>query len=1497
MSIGRIAKPLPGERVVALSPGDAGEAAATWLRRPNLFPGRALTAPTLDARSAWAAGRIAQRGQAFTAGVVRGLETGYVVGDPPGEGERPAVRLYLGAGRGLAASGEDVVVARDQEVDFWALQVVAPPGVFEGGGFGGGGVLQPRAVGPTLGELLDELPDALPRAGVLLLQPALVDKADVDPEDPCDRCACDDGVVGFEDWRYADAVRLLWYAWPEDWRPLPATGAAFRNRLAWTVFDGERALGDDEVMPWELVGVPVALVGVDGDFLPTFADRAAVVRRGGRGRHSRLHLVTAPGGLGASPRLPGLWQARIEQLAEQVAEMGEPVPEPGELAASFGRLPPFGLLPRNVLDLDTLESGFFPETFDLDAVPVPVEQLDLAVRESAGLAPVDMAVGERVRILVPVSQASYEPRLLMTEEIDPEFQETLSRFLTNRTRALAGRQSVRVKSSVLVEALEGEAPPVPDPSEDPRAVEPESLEGWVPEAAGGHLVPLGAGVHGHGFEDATATLATGEGRSFYAWAYLDPDLPPRTLMLEWRRGQAERRAYWGENLIELGTDGNVTRMPMGDLPPLGRWVRLEVPAALLDYESSEIHGMVFRLYDGRAAFGPAGVVDEEGEVPWFDGTLPEGADTERDGAPTFLTANELLAPFDDRHGVVPAEDDAADPDGVSEALAELADDARLTGALSGAEMSQLEARGVEGFIAYLGSRADRADDLVNYGFLKVQTDVYRVRQLVLGNTDATRLAVSPALAQIAKAETAVASQENISTLFDRLRQSGGEGGPAGAEGASPAGGPVAGPSGASAASGPSASMMAAPQPVSAFSGATRAGTAGGTVSGETLFAGASAPLLRGGLVEGGLSGGVVFGGGVLQPSGGVFERPVGEITSPRVAPSTVEVLRAQTFGTPIVATTATYTPKDITNATPLVGNFEIRTLSLAERLQPPRAQEARDYSTSSRHEAVLGLVRLADELRAQDGEMPGLFEGIDVYGVSGDPFLEADTGGEEDEDPVVSLRLPLARFITGPSRATLLPALLAPPRRDTVDEAQYFSDTADLADRTVALLRQVEGRVKRYREAIAACEATRAVVQGQLRALFVRERGWTEVLEEARHDVAVTRAIMAEELERLAAINRRRAEILEREVRFLAYVRPRAADNIAAAASRPLDPGLLDAPVPTCLRESGAVPDELREMLTVVREAPAEWYRLRTPLLDGLDRVDLLLKVVRTAQIRAARAQEGPALQIAAPASGLAAAIGKVQVLQRQRVSLPRSRSLQLDVARLAQLSWKGVRAEAARVVSLGDLIDGEHGQASVARNAAAFFERFGRVAGCLHAGFSEVLPSIRLDWAEILSEFDQAPNLRNLSSLPRWPEIGYEERRRLQGLVDWLFDQLDPKEPEARGLVDDVVRMCVLLASHAPVGRIVAGRLPRPVTARPGVRIPLLPLDAGRLRVGMHALVYRANAIVARAVVEDVGTAEASARVTYTAQASVELDQDVRVQFAQASAISIASSAAFGAR
>jgi hypothetical protein len=321
------------------------------------------------------------------------------------------------------------------------------------------------------------------------------------------------------------------------------------------------------------------------------------------------------------------------------------------------------------------------------------------------------------------------------------------------------------------------------------------------------------------------------------------------------------------------------------------------------------------------------------------------------------------------------------------------------------------------------------------------------------------------------------------------------------------------------------------------------------------------------------------------------------------------------------------------------------------------------------------------------------------------------------------------------------------------------------------------------------------------------------------------------------------------------------------------------------------MPDELADMLKVVREAPAAWFVDVPALLDKLDRSELLLRTLRSAQWRtsllAQRASVAPAT---VGTSRIATALA--QVLTRQAPLLAaRAEGLnRLQLPLLAASTWQGLRSQVQEVVSLGDLMEGEHGRGEVSRRAAELFDRIAGVCSCLHAEFSAVLPSIRLDWAELMSQFDEAPPLRDLSNLPRFSEIGSVDRRQMQAYADWLFARADPRQALAQALVNDLVRMCLLLASHAPVGRIVAGRLARPVSSvRPGVSLPLAALEPARLRVGMQALVYRNNAVVARAVVEDIGTAEVSARVLHVAAGNESLGTDVRVHFDDAAEVSAA--------
>jgi hypothetical protein len=1634
VTIQTIASPLPGERVLGLSPGTAAEAALTWLRRPNLFPGRGLTAASLQQRQQWQAGHLVQRASTWLAGIDTGMEVQFA-----SEGPAPGVvTVTVDRGLALSASGEDVVLQRPLHCRLVDIPVVAPPGFFvNGSGVGNsgpGGTLLPRGIGATLGQLPAAARATLPAVGVLVLQPVQVDTADLDPLDPCDRSAFDEGTEAdasvFEDWRTGDAVRLLWYVWPGEWRalPQPADAQQLRNAVAWTVFQAEAQLARDDAMPWDAFGVPVALAALQPPsttLSPAWLDRASVARRGGRARDAHLRSVGTR--LAADPRLPPLWQARIEQLAEQVAAMDGATAV--DLSRAFLRyLPPAGLLPRNCFDPQAQQSEFFPPQFDLDAAPVPVEQLDLALRASAGLAPLDLGAQESVRLLVPVPLVHWEPRLLIREVVEAEFQRTLDRHLLERARALGARQGLRYKAAMLSHALDGQVPTVPSYKDDPGATEPETLKPWgEPPPGGGHRSALQVGFHQHFFDGATPTFDVAVGESMFVWVCLDPDHPPRTLMLQWhgvsKAGASwEHRAYWGEDAIALGgPDGSAAHFRAGDLPTPGAWVMLAVPAASLGLEKATLDGMAFSLQDGRAAYGLAGARTGNSWRKWFCNFLPLSARAQGNEPWDLLSGNDLWAPFDPHDGVVPSLPEivfsasagdilvpgdsgaagtravptsgfnvryvaastwrghmmqleatataniltlnGATPDKLrswiyldeltpprsilayvvhtavdatgkatgggrvnvsywgenrfaefskispgSESLATVAKQAGplpqsgtwtelelplteqgefkpgrvrvlavlflafggdlafsdlfirrgtpadaplvrvwplsvngdtttpavkpvlnaklifqhnlgvltptpsarigtvriytalirdpLIQRLSGHEQSQILLRGLAGFADYLRTRIDRADDITDFGFAHMQVDMHRIRQMMLSTSDAARLAVSPALAAIAKSDSALVVQSQIREYIGTVRAAAG-----GVRSVAPA----VKPAGAAAA----VNLAAAPAPV---------------------------------------------------------------VASSFTAKATIVSTQARLIAQPRA-------PLNIVYAQPVIGLSEIRTTAIADRLKQPPSTEARDYALANRHRTVRALLDLLEAFMAEDsGAMPALLDGFDIFGLDGDPFLE---NAQDRKRKLLDFR----------GNAALLAKLLTPPvlLNSTVDEASLFTQTVSLSDNTIAILRQLEARLIVYRDALTRGESALAELQADISGTRQRLNAVEDSLAEARHDVSVARALLAEETERIADINTRRSRVLAEEVKFLAYIRPRETDNLRPTPTHAVDPALAEAPVPACLREHPELADSLVDMLSVVREAPANWFVKLPVLMQRLDRVDYLQRSLLTAQVRVAAGLAVPRAIAPPSASKLGQAAARVSARQAEALA-PRWAALQaLDLTVLASATWKTVQVQAQQVLSFGDLADGTHGRSDVAQAAANELHGIRSIVACLHAEFSGIPPALRLAWAETLSEFDEAPSLRNLASLQRWSEIDSIDRRQMQAYVDWLFGQIEPNQPQAVALVNDVVRMCLLLASHAPVDRIVTGRLARPVTGvSPGIRIPLRVLDAAPVRVGMQAVLYRGDAVVARAVVEDLAALEVSAHVIHTATAKVDLGDDVRVHFDDAAMLSL---------
>ena len=444
MKVSPLPNSLPGEHVVGVEPVLKPDMELSWNRRLRLYTGRTLTDTALKTEQANRAGRLATRGQVVSPGVVTGLEID-IERTPDGE-----IFYQLSAGLGVTLSGEDVVVPSLLRVHVLDTRVVAPAEVLQGAvppendrpsGFS----LFARDVGPILSDFAK--PDtSLSHIGILLLQPIvahLVGK--YDDSDPCER---DPRSDAFEDWQLVDGCRLLYYAWPTEFLNLPAmiepasatdvqhrqALGVWRNRIAYTIFQEEANYGPDQFLPWLEFGVPIGLVAFDNDWKPLFIDNYAVRREGGKPKQ-RSTLANESGGIdlgrdinGQLPLVanPFLWQARVQQFSEQLAEELPSEASFDDLAGHFAFLPPAGLMPKELLQFYNTRQAkdsnlstriglgqFFPTYYHVEAVPSPVEQLDVPLESSASLAPFDLsALEEQVRLLVPVPQIYFEPGLL-----------------------------------------------------------------------------------------------------------------------------------------------------------------------------------------------------------------------------------------------------------------------------------------------------------------------------------------------------------------------------------------------------------------------------------------------------------------------------------------------------------------------------------------------------------------------------------------------------------------------------------------------------------------------------------------------------------------------------------------------------------------------------------------------------------------------------------------------------------------------------------------------------------------------------------------------------------------------------------------------------------------------------------------------------------------------------------------------------------------------------
>ncbi len=119
----------------------------------------------------------------------------------------------------------------------------------------------------------------------------------------------------------------------------------------------------------------------------------------------------------------------------------------------------------------------------------------------------------------------------------------------------------------------------------------------------------GSGITQHFFTGANPGLKIGEGDKFFAYVYLDPKNPPKTVMLQFNDGTWEHRAFWGDDAIAFGSGDTDGHRRLGDLPKTGEWVRLEVDAARVGLPAGKLlNGWAFTQFDGHCYWDKAGVI-------------------------------------------------------------------------------------------------------------------------------------------------------------------------------------------------------------------------------------------------------------------------------------------------------------------------------------------------------------------------------------------------------------------------------------------------------------------------------------------------------------------------------------------------------------------------------------------------------------------------------------------------------------------------------------------------------------------------------------------------------------------------------------------------------------------------------------------------------------------------------------------------------------------------
>ncbi|MDH3661542.1 MAG: hypothetical protein OEU92_16195, partial [Alphaproteobacteria bacterium] len=601
----------------------------------------------------------------------------------------------------------------------------------------------------------------------------------------------------------------------------------------------------------------------------------------------------------------------------------------------------------------------------------------------------------------------------------------------------------------------------------------------------------------------------------------------------------------------------------------------------------------------------------------------------------------------------------------------------------------------------------------------------------------------------------------------------------------------------------------------------------------------------------------------------------------------------------------------------------VRTITVGERLRPSPAQEAKNAAVATKAEIARGVqdlgLNLSGLLIPLSGRRTALVEkdafeqsisGLPnpaknimtdtrAIPVAGDVFIvnekhviasaqSLSSGNAATAKAIVEVTATLLARRADLDLANLSGLILADhldPDPADPDEGAYYAAAVDALESAVSMLRLIELRIHDYTSFLDR-------VRDTLIRLYDLSEAWQGAIDdaaadlaEATHDKTVAMALWQEENDRVDAINQRRADILEKNVEIIAFARPRSLDRFADVPGMDLYAPLED-PIPACLEGGDPPAEELQEMVDNLREAPVGWFPSLAAEVDRINRPHYFIDVWRAARRRAEvwleRVPERTKVlttttdqrRVAGKAAtgvrlALAASYSQISHVVAVKAARP------LDD--LTALSWLNLRERVSKELSIDDLAGAGPAGARLNRRGLRELGQIASVTACFLATLRETPTTIRLQWAETLSVHDDPPDLFDITRAVGWTSLPFEQRRVLEHMHRWLFARIDRTIDEARRAMSEIVRVCLLLASHAPVSEIVEGT---PAETKTLAKDETFEVAIGKGAAAIGMVASFAGGKAGLGVVKDIIGAKALVQVTYAPGGQVAISPSEAVRF-----------------